>query len=195
VAFILFCLQANSSFIRDIARYAIYTCRCSSVLGINALSAYCCSYFGLQFDKFVSGDVDLQGGQKGATDSWPQFCQFLTDLRNVFTGRFCGKFAVTGIWDIKNPAAPCICCYTTLWNVNVSKTSPVFWLTPYIIPHCRADFTGVLKLATGMVSLLLMLLTFATAFVLRSSPMILACPHLTCILSFSVCIVIVSSRS
>ena len=25
--------------------------------------------------------------------------------------------------DIKNPAAPCICCYTTLWNINVSKTS------------------------------------------------------------------------
>ena len=23
----------------------------------------------------------------------------------------------------KNPTASCICCYTTLWNVNVSKTS------------------------------------------------------------------------
>jgi len=22
---------------------------------------------------------------------------------------------------IKNPTAPCICCYTTLWNINVSK--------------------------------------------------------------------------
>jgi len=39
-------------------------------------------------------------GKKGATDSWPQFCQFLTDLRDVFTGRFCGKFAVTGISKI-----------------------------------------------------------------------------------------------
>ena len=25
--------------------------------------------------------------------------------------------------DIKNPTAPCMCCYTTLWNVNVSKTA------------------------------------------------------------------------
>jgi len=24
--------------------------------------------------------------------------------------------------DIKNPIAPCVCCYTTLWNINVSKT-------------------------------------------------------------------------
>ena len=23
--------------------------------------------------------------------------------------------------DIKNPTAPCICCYTTLWNISVSK--------------------------------------------------------------------------
>jgi len=23
--------------------------------------------------------------------------------------------------DIKNPTTPCICCYTTLWNINVSK--------------------------------------------------------------------------
>ena len=22
---------------------------------------------------------------------------------------------------IKNPTAPCICCYTTLWNIDVSK--------------------------------------------------------------------------
>jgi len=25
--------------------------------------------------------------------------------------------------DIKNPTAPCMCCYTTLWNINVSKTA------------------------------------------------------------------------
>jgi len=25
--------------------------------------------------------------------------------------------------DIKNPTGPCICCYTTLWNIDVSKTS------------------------------------------------------------------------
>ena len=23
--------------------------------------------------------------------------------------------------DIKNPKAPCLCCYTTLWNINISN--------------------------------------------------------------------------
>jgi len=23
--------------------------------------------------------------------------------------------------DNKNPSAPCICCYTTLWNINVNQ--------------------------------------------------------------------------
>jgi len=27
--------------------------------------------------------------------------------------------------DIKHPTAPCICCYTTLWNINVSKTKAI----------------------------------------------------------------------
>ena len=27
---------------------------------------------------------------------------------------------------IKNPTASCMCRYTTLWNINVSKTSPEF---------------------------------------------------------------------
>jgi len=49
-------LQSNSSVVRDVARYVTFTCRCSSVLGSNAL--HCCSYFALQSDKFVSGDVD-----------------------------------------------------------------------------------------------------------------------------------------
>jgi len=44
----------------------------------------------------------VQGGPKsGSTDSWPTFLEM----------------------DIKNPTAPCMCCYITLWNINVSKTS------------------------------------------------------------------------
>jgi len=64
-----------------------------------------------------------------------------------------------------------------------------------VAPYCCADVMCVLTWATGMLcSLWLVLLTFATAFVLRSSVMVLACPHLICILSFSVCLLIVSSR-
>jgi len=52
-----------------------------------------------------------QGGPKtGASHSWPQFCQILTDF-NFLTGRFPVKFVVEK--NIKNPTAPCICCYTT----------------------------------------------------------------------------------
>jgi len=40
----------------------------------------------------------------------------LNRLKN-FTGRFLGKIAV------KNPTAHCIRCFTTVWNINVSKTS------------------------------------------------------------------------
>jgi len=34
------------------------------------------------------------GQKNGATDSWPQFCQILTDFKNNFTERFLSKFAV-----------------------------------------------------------------------------------------------------
>jgi len=50
------------------------------------------------------------------------------------------------------------------------------------------------KSATECIVYWLMLLTFATAFVVCSSLMALACPHLISILSFSVCLMIVSSR-
>jgi len=39
--------------------------------------------------------------KKGATDSWPQFCQIITDLKIVFTGWFPCKFAVK--WTFKIP--------------------------------------------------------------------------------------------
>ena len=44
----------------------------------------------------------------------------LNRFTKKITGRFLGKFAVK--WLLKSHA-PCICCYTTLWNINVSKTS------------------------------------------------------------------------
>ena len=53
--------------------------------------------------KYVSGAKQLRhtGWTKnGATDSWPQFCQFLTDLWKFFIGRFLGKFAVKQLSEI-----------------------------------------------------------------------------------------------
>ena len=35
------------------------------------------------------------------------------------TRRFLGKFAVKSL--LKIPPYPCICCHTTLWNINVKK--------------------------------------------------------------------------
>jgi len=45
----------------------------------------------------------------------------LNRLKKIFTERFRSKFVVK--WILKNSIAPCICCYTTLWNINVSKTN------------------------------------------------------------------------
>jgi len=50
--------------------------------------------------------------KSGPTDSSPYFCQILTDLNNFFYWKTLWyKFAVK--WILKNPAAPCVCCYTT----------------------------------------------------------------------------------
>jgi len=49
---------------------------------------------------------ELQGGsENGATDSWPSFCQTLTDSTKNFTGRFLGKFAVKQILKIPSHLA------------------------------------------------------------------------------------------
>ena len=40
------------------------------------------------------------GQKSGVTNSWPYFCQILTDLKKI-TGRFLGKFAVK--WVLKIP--------------------------------------------------------------------------------------------
>jgi len=53
--------------------------------------------------KYVSGAKQLRHtgwAKNGATDSWPQFCQFLTDLWKFFIGRFLGKFAVKQLSEI-----------------------------------------------------------------------------------------------
>jgi len=51
-------------------------------------------------------DEDIQGGSKsGATDSWLWFCQMLTDIK---------KSMEDSIENLQ---------FTTLWNINVSKTS------------------------------------------------------------------------
>jgi len=45
--------------------------------------------------------------KSGATDSWPQFCRILTDLKKSLEDslvNFCSKM------DITNPTAPFICC-------------------------------------------------------------------------------------
>jgi len=58
--------------------------------------------------------------KKRATDSRPYFCQILTDLKINFSGRFLGKFAVKWIFKIQ-PHLALLCCYTTLWKINVGK--------------------------------------------------------------------------
>ena len=46
-------------------------------------------------------------------------CQILTNFQDSFSRWFPRKFAVKRL--LQNPIKPCMCCYTTLWNINVSK--------------------------------------------------------------------------
>ena len=44
----------------------------------------------------------------------------LTRVSFFCTGRFCSKFAVNRLFKI-HPTIPCVCCHTTLWNLNARK--------------------------------------------------------------------------
>jgi len=44
----------------------------------------------------------------------------LTRVSIFCTGRFCSKFAVNRLFKI-HPTIPCVCCHTTLWNLNARK--------------------------------------------------------------------------
>ena len=60
-----------------------------------------------------------QGGPKNCTrNSRPQFCQILTDFQFFhckILQQICSKVLT------KDFTIPCICCHTTLWNINVKK--------------------------------------------------------------------------
>jgi len=75
---------------------------------------------------------ELQGGsENGATDSWPSFCQTLTDSTKNFTGRFLGKFAVKQILKIPPQGKQ---GWASSWTDPPSPRPPwwVFWL---VRPH------------------------------------------------------------
>jgi len=79
------------------------------------------------------------------------------------------------------------CCSYIAHTLGYSFIRLLAVTSTYVTPHYCADFMGMLALATGMLwSLWPMLLTFVIALVLCSSLTLLACPHLICILSFSV---------
>ena len=40
---------------------------------------------------------------------------------------------------VKNPTAPCICCYTTLWNINVNKQATNDKLQGSVAAYLRCD--------------------------------------------------------
>jgi len=43
----------------------------------------------------------------------------------IYGSNFIKQYSET-IWFREHPTAPCICCYTTLSNINVSKCSYIF---------------------------------------------------------------------
>ena len=60
---------------------------------------------------------NIQGGPNNCTpNSWPYFCQIVTDFQNSFIGRFYSRFAEK--WSLWVPQQ---CCQSTLWNINARK--------------------------------------------------------------------------
>jgi len=66
----------------------LYSTKTSTELKFTFVVHYC------MIHKYIQG-----GPKSGVTDSWPYFCQILTDLEQ-FIGRFLGKFAVKWILKI-----------------------------------------------------------------------------------------------
>ena len=63
------------------------------------------------FARQIHGGPEKRGHRLVTADLWD-----LNRFTKFFTERFLSKFALIGY-------APCICCYTALWNINVGKTS------------------------------------------------------------------------
>jgi len=63
----------------------------------------------------------------------------LTDFQNSFTGRLIGKFTRNSYLNIP-PYLKWLCCYTTLWKMNVRNTLQAKWLirsyAPFALDFC-----------------------------------------------------------
>jgi len=75
-------------------------------------------FFDSQYSTRGQARICTGWAKKRATDSWPYFCQMLTDLKKSLKI----PWKICSWLDIKNSSAPCMRCYTTVWSINVSKT-------------------------------------------------------------------------
>ena len=56
-SFIISCLMSDSTLVRSVAEYGIYTGCCNSVLARNTL--LCCLHFGWKFSDFAHSDINM----------------------------------------------------------------------------------------------------------------------------------------
>jgi len=93
--------------------------------------------------QYVHAQQHLQGGPKSeAINSWLLFCQIVTDLQNIFTGRLrlLGKFALH--WLLKIP--PLLAYVTTLPCETLMFIDKLQGsVTTYL--RCGADFNNQIK--------------------------------------------------
>jgi len=89
----------------------------------------------------------VQGGPEKCTpNSWPYFCQILTNLQDSFTGRSSSKFAVEGLlWVQPHPAYFATLC--TLWISNSRKQiiNDTLQGSAAICFRCRGDVSNQIK--------------------------------------------------
>jgi len=84
-------------------------------------------------------------GPADADISWWYLCQILTDFQNSFTGWFSSKFSVKWV-IIRNLTIPCICCHTTLRNINVRKQAINDKLQGTVVTYLRCGELSITKL-------------------------------------------------
>jgi len=76
---------------------------------------------------------------------------------------------------INNPTAPCICCHTTLWNINVRKQAINDKLQRSVATYLRSDVVVNNRIKTG--SLRSLSVNFFNRWIFHRIMAVSLCPH------------------
>jgi len=115
------CIPEESIPVSVILSVTKYLEHCWPTAEVLAVMFSCRNIIFFVFFKMSLHNIGLRihgGPEREATNSWSSFCQSLNRFSIFFVSL--EDFLVIKL-VIKNHTAPCVCCHTTLWNINVRK--------------------------------------------------------------------------